>query len=311
MAGMTTRSAAAQHTENPTVESSSSKLNSAPTITVPTNTVTISRAEFNAMQAKMAAFREQLSALALVTNPVASPTPVAGAATLVVAAPPISLAPADPVVAPGPVATPVAPPIGAPVAAPVAAPAALVEYRGKGPKPEKYSRGSRGKYNIFIEQCKLNFILENNHINAGKVAYRSAFLDNTSAKIWKAYQTTHLAVTWDDFNKVVYAELGDVANIQRTLTKEYHRARQGQDKTVQAYAARLDELAQDIGKIRSEEDRAEKFRLGLRYAIKSDIDRQASQPNTYRDLVAQAQRIKFYKRQNKSNGDQTDHKLNN
>ncbi|MCJ1470010.1 hypothetical protein MMC07_008655 [Pseudocyphellaria aurata] len=287
MAGMTTRSAAAQHAENPTVESSSSELRPTPTDTVPTNTVTISRAEFGAMQAEMAAFRAQLASLPAATGAAPIATPAAGLAPVVapgavtpVVTNPGTVPAAAPLMTPAPADPVVAPPVGTPVAAPIAAPAALVEYRAKGPKPEKYSGGSRGKYNKFIEQCESNFILENNHTDAGKVAYGEAFLDNAPTKIWKAYQNTHLAVTWDDFKKVVYAELGDVANIQRTLTGEYHRARQGQDKTVQAYAARLDKLAQDIRKIRSEEDRAEKFKLGLRYAIKSDIDRQGSQPNT-------------------------------
>lgn len=87
-----------------------------------------------------------------------------------------------------------------------------------------------------------------------------------------------------------------MTNIQRTLTEEWHCARQAHDETIQAYAARLDELAEDIGKVLTEDDRAEKFRVGLRYLIKAEIDKQASQATTYRDLVAQAQRIKTHER---------------
>ena len=79
---------------------------------------------------------------------------------------------------------------------------------------------------------------------------------------------------------MIYAELEDVTNIQRTFTEEYHRAHQYSDKTMQAYAARLDELAEDIGKILKEKDRAEKFRVGLCYTIKAKIDEQATQATT-------------------------------
>lgn len=186
--------------------------------------------------------------------------------------------------------------------APGPAPTAF-EYRGKGPKPDKYYGGSRGKYNTFIEQCESNFILEGNNSDTGRVAYGAAFLAGTPSKVWKTHRKHNLlnSTTWIEFKKVIYAELGDVANIQRTLTEDYHRAYQYQDETVQAYAARLDELAEDIGKVLNEEDRTEKFRVGLRYTIKAKIDEQASQATTYHDLVAQAQRIEAHERGYKSN----------
>ncbi|MCJ1265993.1 hypothetical protein MMC22_005875 [Lobaria immixta] len=110
--------------------------------------------------------------------------------------------------------------------APGPAPATF-EYQGKGPKPNKYYGGSCDKYNTFIEQCESNFILEGNNSDAGQVAYRAAFLAGTFSK--------------------------------HTLTEEYYQAHHYQDETVQAYAARLDELAEDIGKVLKEKDRAEKF----------------------------------------------------
>lgn len=67
------------------------------------------------------------------------------------------------------------------------------------------------------------------------------------------------------------------------------RARQSHDKASQPYAARLDQLAKDIGRNLTEEERAEKFRVGLRYVIKPKIDEQASQ-------ATQAQRIKLHDR---------------
>lgn len=107
--------------------------------------------------------------------------------------------------------------------APGPAPTAAFGYRGKGPKPDKYYGGSRGKYNTFIEQCESNFILEGNNSDAGRVAYGAAFLAGTPSKVWKTHRKHNLLpTTWIEFKKVIYAELGDVTNIHRTLTEEYH-----------------------------------------------------------------------------------------
>ena len=220
-----------------------------------TNMVTLTQAQYEAMQA-------QIAAAQLVPGPA-------------------SVAPS----ASGNSATPSAP-----------VPTAF-EYRGKGPKPDKYYGRSRGKYNTFIDQCESNFILEGNNTDAGQVAYGAAFLAGTPSKVWKIHRKYNLPpTTWIEFKKVVYAKLGDVTNIQQTLTEEWHRAQQAQDELVQAYAARLDKLTEDIGKVLTEEDRAEKFRIGLRYSIKTKIDEQASQAITYHNLVAQAQRIETHER---------------
>lgn len=92
-----------------------------------------------------------------------------------------------------------------------------------------------------------------------------------------------------------------MANIQRTLTEDYYWAYQYQDKTVQAYAARLDELVEDIKMVLNKEDHAEKFWVDLCYAIKAKINKQASQATTYHDFIAQAQRIEAHKWGYKSN----------
>lgn len=236
----------------------------------PANTVMISQEEYDTMRAQIAASSQ-------LTNTPDTMVP-SGAQAVALSAP---ITPS----APGP------------------APVSISEYRGKGPKLDKYSGGSREKYNIFIRQCESNFVLEGNNTDAGRIAYGAAFLESTPADVWDAYRKHHLhpdRMTWIDFKTIVYSELGNVANIHLTLTEEWHRTRQGYDETVQAYAARLDQLAEDIGKKLTENERTEKFRVGLRYVIKAEIDKQASQATTYRDLVAQAQRIETHERGYKS-----------
>ena len=85
---------------------------------------------------------------------------------------------------------------------------------------------------------------------------------------------------------------------------------QYQDETMQAYAAWLDELAEDIGKILNKENCAEKFWVGLYYTIKAKIDKQALQATIYHDFVAQAQRIKIHKRGYRSNNQQDNQRDN-
>lgn len=239
-------------------------------------TMTISRADFEAMQAQIASscqLTTETPDTVIPTNSVASTnTPVAPTNTTI---------PTNTVV-----------PIKATAQSSLSAPGpALVvtAYRGKGPKPNIYYGGSRGKYNIFIRQCESNFILKGNNHDSGRVAYGAAYLEGTPANVWdshKKYHTNPNAITWVEFKLTVYVKLGDVANIQRNLTEQWYRAQQGHDETIQAYAARLDQLAEDIGRRLADSERSKKFRVGLRYTIKAKMDKQASQATTHCELVA-------------------------
>lgn len=76
-----------------------------------------------------------------------------------------------------------------PVAAPTIAPTPVVKtYRGKAPDVDRYSGGSRGLYNKFIRQCQTAFDIEENHTNAGQVAFGSGRLEGTPANVWDAYK---------------------------------------------------------------------------------------------------------------------------
>lgn len=86
--------------------------------------------------------------------------------------------------------------------------------------------------------------------------------------------------------------------------EDYYWVHQYQDETMQAYAAWLDELAEDIRKILNEKNCAEKFWVSFYYTIKAKIDKQALQATTYHNLVAQAQHIKAHKRGYRSNNQQ-------
>lgn len=276
MAGVTTRAASMR------AEGSASNENATPG---PDENITISRAQFDEMQAEMTAFREQLSNL-----PKAAAAPGLGDGSVPNSVPgsvpgsTLGSVPVDgsvPGHIPGSASVPVAP-------------VATGIYHGKPPKVDRYSGGSRGLYNTFMRQCQKAFDIENNHTDRGRVVFASARLDGTPADDWDAYERHHLTpgtITWTEFKDVVLAELGDASNLMQQLTDEWHYARQRLEKSVKAYSARLDKLAEDMGRRLTDGERTEKLRVGLRRSVKAKLDEQVFQAKTHRELVAQAQRI--------------------
>lgn len=81
--------------------------------------------------------------------------------------------------------------------------------------------------------------------------------------------------------------------------------------SARAYAARLDQLEEDMGQILTDSERTEKLRVGLRYSIKAKLDEQIFQAKTHRELVAQAQRIETHEREYESTNRQEDRSNNN
>lgn len=152
------------------------------------STVTISRADFEAMQAFMLQHSATLGSAAA-NVPGAVPPP--DAVSVPGAAP--GLAPGT---APGPITAPAAPPVAAPV------PVVSTSYRGKAPKIDRYSGGSRGSYNNFVRQCEAAFDIEDNNTDAGRVAFGAARLEDTPADVWEACKLHHLnpdTITWTEF----------------------------------------------------------------------------------------------------------------
>lgn len=228
--------------------------------------ITVSRAEFETMQAEMATMRQQMA------------VPVDAAPGTAPVDPSVTAAVPGPVT--GPVTGPATGPVTAPVTGPVTGPVAASVYHGKAPKVDRYSGGSRGLYNKFVRQCQRAFNIEHNHTDAGRVAFGSARLDGTPANVWDAYELHHPdqnTITWIEFKSIVFQELGDASNLMQQLTDEWHHARQRYDESARAYAARLDQLAEDMGRRLTDGERTEKV----------------FQATTHRELVAQAQRIEY------------------
>lgn len=166
MSSMTLRSnGAADEAGNVGPEAGLSIANTAETISpagnatteanVASNNVTLSRAEYEAIQAIIC----QETAV-----------------------PPSAAVPGS-VAAPVNTAAPVATPVTASVSDSASVPVVALFYRGKAPKINWYSGGSRGLYNKFIRQCQTVFDVEENHTDAGQVAFGSARLDNIPANV--------------------------------------------------------------------------------------------------------------------------------
>lgn len=71
-------------------------------------------------------------------------------------------------------------------------------------------------------------------------------------------------ITWIEFKEVVLEELGDASNLMQQLTDEWHHARQRHEESARAYAAQLDKLAEDMGRVLTNSKRTEKLRVCLR-----------------------------------------------